>query len=145
MTTFMLFLHILGSAGMGFFLVLPFLAARFRILSTPSQEGMADGLATAGRFAQYALIIQLLTGGYLVMAGDGYATGWIVLTLLLFLAIGATSGMIQKPIRRIAEAARKHENASDAINRVQTLGVITLLLYVAILWIMANPWYGSGS
>jgi uncharacterized membrane protein len=140
MTTFILFLHILGAAGMGFYLVLPFLAARFRNLSTPSQEGLAEGLATAGRFAQYALVIQLLTGGYL-MSGNSYATGWIVLTILLFLAIGATSGMIQKPMKRIAEAARKHENASDAINRVQTLGVITLLLYIAILWIMADPWY----
>lgn len=143
--TFMLFLHILGAAGMGFYLVLPFLAARFRNLSTPSQEGLADGLATASRFAQYALVIQLLTGVYLMMSGNTYTTGWIVLTILLFLAIGATSGMMQKPMRRIAEAARKHENASDAINRVQTLGVITLLLYIAILWIMANPWYESVS
>ena len=139
MTALMVFLHIVGTACAGFYLVLPFLAARLKHLSTPAQEGLADGLVRAGRYAQYALIVLLLTGGYR-MTLDDYATSWKIAVIVLLVLIGAASGIIQKPLRQVAEAARKQENASDSIDRVQKLGYVTLVLFAAMLWIMASPW-----
>jgi len=138
-TALMVFLHIVGTACAGFYLVLPFLAARLKHLSTPAQEGLADGLVRAGRYAQYALIVLLLTGGYR-MTLDDYATSWKIAVIVLLVLIGAASGMIQKPLRQVAEAARKQENASDSIDRVQKLGYAALVLFAAMLWIMASPW-----
>lgn len=135
----MVFLHIVGTACAGFYLVLPLLAARLKHLSTPAQEGLADGLVRAGRYAQYALIVLLLTGGYR-MTLDDYATSWKIAVIVLLVLIGAASGIIQKPLRQVAEAARKQENASDSIDRVQKLGYVTLVLFAAMLWIMASPW-----
>lgn len=139
MTALMVFLHIVGTACAGFYLVLPLLAARLKHLSTPAQEGLADGLVRAGRYAQYALIVLLLTGGYR-MTLDDYATSWKIAVIVLLVLIGAASGIIQKPLRQVAEAARKQENASDSIDRVQKLGYVTLVLFAAMLWIMASPW-----
>ncbi|HEY8528276.1 MAG TPA: hypothetical protein VIL22_01190 [Paenibacillaceae bacterium] len=142
MTALMVFLHILGTACAGFYLVLPFLAARLRHLSTPAQEGLAEGMVVAGRYAQYALILLLLTGGYRLTLGD-YALSWKITVIVLLVLIGAASGMIQKPLKRIAEAARRQENASDSIDRVQKLGYVALVLFAAMLWIMADPWMAS--
>lgn len=139
MTALMVFLHIVGTACAGFYLVLPLLAARLKHLSTPAQEGLADGLVRAGRYAQYALIVLLLTGGYR-MTLDNYATSWKIAVVVLLVLIGAASGMIQKPLRQVAEAARRQENASDPIDRVLKLGYVALVLFAAMLWIMASPW-----
>jgi len=138
-TALMVFLHIVGTACAGFYLVLPLLAARLKHLSTPAQEGLADGLVRAGRYAQYALIVLLLTGGYR-MTLDNYATSWKIAVVVLLVLIGAASGMIQKPLRQVAEAARRQENASDPIDRVLKLGYVALVLFAAMLWIMASPW-----
>ncbi|WP_019004274.1 hypothetical protein [Cohnella laeviribosi] len=142
MLTLMLFLHVVGAAGMGIYVVLPFVAARFRQLSTPAQEGLANGLVTAGRVGQFALVLQLLTGGYLISQAD-YTVPWMIVILALFVLLGALAGMIQGPLRRIQAAAISNTDASGAISRVQTLSVLTLIVFAVMLWLMQDPWYAS--
>lgn len=135
----MIFLHIVGAIGMGIYALLPFLAKRFRQLSTPAQEGLASGLVTAGRIGQYSLVLQLLTGGYLMSKAD-YAVSWMVTIGILFIAIGALSGIVQGPLKRIVTAAAGNQDASGNISRVQTLSFIILLAFLVIVWLMRNPW-----
>ncbi|WP_217596912.1 hypothetical protein [Cohnella sp. GbtcB17] len=135
----MIFLHIVGAIGMGIYAILPFLAKRFRQLSTPAQEGLASGLVTAGRIGQYSLVLQLLTGGYLVSQAD-YAVSWMVTIVVLFVAIGALSGIVQAPLKRIVSAASGGQDASGNISRVQTLSFVILVLFLVIVWLMKNPW-----
>ncbi|EXX92477.1 hypothetical protein BG52_12765, partial [Paenibacillus darwinianus] len=91
MEKFMLFLHAIGAVGGGFYVLLPFLVGRTTKLAGEGQAGLADGLALANRFAQYFLILQLLTGGYLMTFAD-YSVLWMVLSIGLFLAIAALGG-----------------------------------------------------
>lgn len=139
MTTFMLFLHVLGATGMGIYVVLPFVAGKFKQLSTPAQEGLASGLLTAGRVGQFGLVLQLLTGGYLISQGD-YGTSWMITIIVLFVALGAVSGIVQGPLKRIKTATASNQDASGAISRVQTLSVLAVLFFLVILWMMKNPW-----
>jgi len=139
MTTFMLFLHVLGATGMGIYVLLPFVAGKFKQLSTPSQEGLASGLLTAGRIGQFALVLQLLTGGYLISQGD-YGTSWMITIIVLFVAIGAISGILQGPLKRIVAATSNNQDASGAISRVQTLSLLAVVLFLVVLWLMKNPW-----
>ncbi|MCC3375890.1 hypothetical protein LKX83_22720 [Cohnella sp. REN36] len=125
---------------MGIYAILPFLAKRFRQLSTPAQEGLASGLVSAGRIGQYALILQLLTGGYLMSQND-YTVPWMIVIVVLFVAIGALSGIVQAPLKRIVAAAAGGQDASGNVSRVQTLSAIILILFLVILWLMKNPWY----
>jgi hypothetical protein len=139
--TIMLFLHVVGAVGMGSYAILPFLAGQFRKLSGAAQEGLASGLVTAGRIGQFALVIQLLTGGYLMSQGDTeYSPSWMIVVLVLFVAIGALTGIVQKPIKRIAAAAKEGQDASASIGKVRTLSVIILVLFLVILWVMQAPW-----
>lgn len=142
MNIVMLFLHVVGAVGMGVYALMPFLVGLFRKLSGAAQEGLASGLVTAGRIGQFALLVQLLTGGYLISGlGADYTVGWMVFILVLFVAIGALSGIIQRPLRQIAEAAKQGKDASDSINRVRTLSSLLFVLFIAILWLMQDPWY----
>ncbi|MBB6671032.1 DUF2269 family protein [Cohnella nanjingensis] len=136
----MLFLHVVGAVGMGIYAILPFLAKRFKQLSTPAQEGLANGLVSAGRIGQYALILQLLTGGYLISQNE-YKVSWMIVIIVLFVAIGALSGIVQGPLKRIAVAAASGQDASGNVSRVQTLSVIILIIFLVIIWLMKNPWF----
>ncbi len=139
MVTVMLFLHVAGAVGMGVYALMPFLAGQFKKLSGAAQEGLASGLAAGGRIGQFALLLQLLTGGYLMSKAE-YATSWIVVILIVFVAIGALAGIVQGPIKRIRASAKEGQDASDSIRKVQTLSVVNLILFLAILWLMQSPW-----
>lgn len=135
----MLFLHVVGAIGMGVYAILPFMAGRFKQLSTPAQAGLASGLLTGGRVGQFSLVLQLLTGGYLISQSDP-STSWWVTAIVLFVIIGALSGILQGPIRKIKTAAANNEDASGAVSRVQTLSILTLVVFLVIIWLMTNLW-----
>ncbi|CAM3880268.1 hypothetical protein COLU111180_12300 [Cohnella lubricantis] len=140
MNMIMLFLHIVGAVGMGIYAILPFLAGRFKQLSNPAQEGLASGLLTAGRIGQFALVLQLLTGGYLISQSD-YEVSWMIVVIVLFIAMGALGGIMQGPLKRIKAAAAGSTDASSDVSRVQTLSIVTLVVFLVIIWLMQDPWY----
>jgi hypothetical protein len=139
----MLFLHVVGAVGMGIYAIMPFVVGKFKQLSGAAQEGLASGLVSAGKIGQYALVLQLLTGGYLIsnsQAGD-YAVAWMITVVILFVAIGALTGITQGPLKRIAVASVNGTNASGEISRVRVLSSIIFVLFLVIIWLMKNPWY----
>ena len=138
MGQFILFLHAIGSVGMGIYLLLPFLVGRITQLSSEGQAGFADGLLTANRAAQMCLALQLLTGLYLMTLAD-YSPLWSTLTLVLFLGIGALGGIITKPLKAIVTATKAGENASEPIARVRLFSTLLVVLYVAIIFVMQYP------
>lgn len=138
MNEFLFFVHALGAVGMGIYLILPFLVGRIAHLNSDGQAGFAEGLVTANRFAQYFLVAQLLTGGYMMSLAD-YSVLWMVLTTVLFLAIGAVSGILGKPFKRIVSAVKAGENPTPHVAKVRTLSVVLLVLYVAIIFVMQYP------
>lgn len=140
MYTFMLFLHVVGAVGMGVYAIMPFMVGQFKRLSGPAQEGLASGLIMGGRIGQYSLILQLLTGGYLMSKAE-YAGSWMAVMLAVFIAIGALTGIVQKPLKQIRTAAKEGRDASDSVRKVQTMSVIIVILFLGILWLMQAPWY----
>ncbi|XEC96474.1 hypothetical protein AB6A23_08000 [Paenibacillus tarimensis] len=138
MIQFLLFLHVIGAVGMGFYIVLPFLLGRTSKLTGSGQQGLADGLLTGNRIAQYFLVLQFLTGGYLI-SQEKYAIFWIVLVLLLFLAIAAVAGIMTKPLKRIVASIQEGQSATGYIKRAQTMSYIVLILYLIIIYLMMYP------
>ncbi len=142
MANVMLFLHVVGAVGMGVYAILPFVVGKFKQLSGTAQEGLARGLISAGRVGQYSLVLQLVTGGYLLTGLNlSYSVAWMVTVGVLFIAIGALSGIVQGPLKLIAEASVKGESASSSITKVQTLSTILFILFLVIIWLMQVPWY----
>ncbi len=98
MERFLVFLHILGALSTGFYLLLPFIAAKLPSLDGQSQSGAIAIIRVLNRIAQFGLIVQLLTGGYLMTKGE-YSIAWMVIVVVLLLAIAALGGIMGKPLR----------------------------------------------
>ncbi|GIP47097.1 hypothetical protein D3C76_109350 [compost metagenome] len=128
----MLFLHIIGALALGFYLVLPFVLGRIGKLSLAAQEGTVSAVISLNRYAQIGLIIQLLTGGYLIGQGD-YSVPWMIVIVILYLAIGAFSGILAKPLRLAQEGIRQNKTVTAEEGKLRTLSA---LLSVAVLLIV---------
>jgi len=134
----MWFLHLLGAIGMGFYIVLPVMIGRASKLAGMGQVGLAEGLLSANRIAQYCLVLQLLTGGYMMSQGE-YAVAWMIIITLLFLGIGAFGGIVAKPLKGIIAAIGQDQSTSAFIGKARMMSVIVLVLYVAIIYFMKFP------
>ncbi|RJE91093.1 hypothetical protein D3P07_03210 [Paenibacillus sp. 1011MAR3C5] len=136
----MMLLHVLGAVGMGFYIVLPIMLGGASKLAGSGQGGLASGLLSANRIAQYFLVLQLLTGGYLMSQGD-YAVIWMVIVTVLFLAIAAIGGIISKPLKLVVSQIQAGQSASAPINKAKVMSLIILVLYVAMIYFMVEPIY----
>lgn len=134
----MLLLHVLGAVGMGFYVVLPIMVGRASKLAGVGQGGLADGLLSANRVAQYFLVLQLLTGGYLMSQND-YSVAWMVIIIVLFLGIAALGGIISKPLKLVVASIQEGKSASAHINKARVMSIIVLVLYIAIIYFMKFP------
>ncbi|OBZ12377.1 MULTISPECIES: hypothetical protein [Bacillales] len=134
----MLFLHVLGAVGMGFYIVLPIMVGRASKLAGVGQGGLADGLLSANRIAQYFLVLQLLTGGYLMSQAD-YSVAWMVIIIVLFLGIAALGGIISKPLKLVVASIQDGKSATAHINKARVMSIIVLVLYIAIIYFMKFP------
>ncbi|MGU3473070.1 hypothetical protein ACLBWT_18230 [Paenibacillus sp. D51F] len=140
MNSIMIFLHVLGAGGVGFYLILPFLVGRASRLAGAGQQGLAEGLIAGNRVAQYFLILQFLTGGYLISQAD-YTVLWMVVVIVLFLAIAALGGIQTKPLKRIVSQIQAGQSATEEIGKVRMFSFILLVLYIVTLYLMVNPFY----
>lgn len=129
MYEFMIFLHVVGSLTFGFYLILPFVFSKVAKLALPVQEGTLSTVKTLNTYAQIGLVIQLLTGGYLMSKGE-YSTAWMIVIVLLFLAIGAVGGIMGKPLRQKDTAALS--------GKLRTLSIVAAVLVLAIIYFMVN-------
>lgn len=136
MVQLILFLHLLGAIVMGYYLLMPFFAGKLASLSGETRKGFTSSVRMFNRIAQFVLIVQLLTGGYL-LSGGNYSTLWWVVSVIIVILIGAFSGMMGAPLKRILSAS-VDTNASD-VGRVRLFSVLVALLYLFIVIIMANP------
>ncbi|WP_309121466.1 hypothetical protein [Paenibacillus sp.] len=133
MVGIVLFLHALGALTVGFYLLLPFMASRLAGLNPQAQVGFARVLFGLNRIGQWLLIAQFLTGGYLISQYDK-SVPWMVVVIVLFLGIGAMSGMIAGPLKRIiANGGEGKAAESKDASKLSTFSGIAALLLLALL------------
>jgi hypothetical protein len=126
------FLHMIGTLALGFYLVLPFIIGRAEKLSPAAKEGTLSAVTGFNRFAQYGLIIQLLTGGYMMTKGD-YSVAWMIIIVVLLLAMFALGGIMSKPLRLAAAGIRENRDVKAETGKLRTLSAllsVSLLLMV---------------
>lgn len=126
------FLHMIGTLALGFYLVLPFIIGRAEKLSAAAKEGTLSAVTGFNRFAQYGLVIQLLTGGYMMTKGD-YSVAWMIIIVVLLLAMFALGGIMSKPLRLAAAGIRENRDVKAETGKLRTLSAllsVSLLLMV---------------
>lgn len=137
LTMIMYLLHIIGALAMGFYLVLPFVVGKIRTLSTAAQEGAFASLRSLNRIAQYGLVIQLLTGGYLMTKGE-YSYLWMGVVVVLLLAIAAIGGIMGKPLRLAAEAVKSKRDVSAEQSKIRTFSTLLAIFLLIMVYLMVN-------
>lgn len=131
----MFFLHMIGTLALGFYLVLPFLVGKIGSLSPATQEGMVSAVQLLNRIAQFALIILLVSGIFLIIGGT-YSVAWIVIVLVLFLAISAIGGIMGKPLRLALEALRNNQPINGYIGKIRTFSTLLAVFLILITFLM---------
>ncbi|SCW54795.1 hypothetical protein SAMN04487970_101496 [Paenibacillus tianmuensis] len=133
-----LYLHVLGAIMMGFYLLLPFLAMRVEALqSGTAQFGFLNVLFAANRAGQLALVIALLSGGYMVSKAP-YSVLWMVLAVVLFLAIGALTGILGSKIRKALQDPAGG-NIKAHMGSIKSLSVINGIIFFLVVTLMMFP------
>jgi uncharacterized membrane protein YhaH (DUF805 family) len=137
MSQWLLFLHIAGAIAMGFYFLLPFLAARAGKLSGAALSGHAAALRTANRIGQFVLLFEFLTGGYLISQYP-YSTLWLILVLLFIVALGAVTGILGVRLKKLVDAAQSGGNAKPQLDSSAALSWIAAVFLLVIVYLMTN-------
>ena len=138
---FMVFLHVVGAVILGYYLILPFLLLRTKHLSGESLGSYVENLHKASSIVQYALIIELLTGGYMMINAD-YAVMWIILGFVFFLLVGALSGIMNKNMKTALSQLSSGQPAEQPLGTAKSLGIIVCLSLLVVLYLMMYPMVG---
>lgn len=128
-------LHILGAVFMGFYAIVPFIVGKMKTVSGPGQEGLLVGIVTANRIAQYFLIVQFITGGYL-MSKAPYSVLWMVLTTVVFLAIAAFSGIMGKQLKAALQAVKSGQANQAAAGKISSFSFLIFVLFIVMILLM---------
>lgn len=127
----LVFLHILGALSTGFYLVLPIVAGKLGSWDAQAQSGAISIVRTLNRVAQFGLIVQLLTGGYLMTQGT-YSIAWMIVVVVLLLAIAAFGGIMGKPLRLALADIQQKRDISAHSAKIRSLS-IGLAVCVAVI------------
>lgn len=132
----LMLVHILGAVFMGFYGIAPFLAGRLKASSPAVQEGVISNMSFANRIGQVMLIVQFLTGGYMLSQGNEYSVLWMVLSIVVFLAIGAFSGMMGSALKKSLLSAKGDKSHAGALDKVKTFSTMAFVSYMVIIVLM---------
>lgn len=131
----MSFVHILGALSVGFYLLLPFIVSKMSSLSLPAQEGSAASIRSFNVFAQIGLLVQFLTGGYLMTKGD-YSIAWMTVVIVLLVALFAISGMMSKPLKLAIANIKEKKDISAHLGKLRTMSALLAVCLLVMVFFM---------
>lgn len=120
--------HVIAAVALCYYFVLPFLLMRTRSLAGQALADFAGNVHAVGRVMQALLLVQLITGGY--MMGGHYTTFWMTAVLVLLIAIGALSGIMGG---RLKKAVRTLKDGGDGTAALASVRTLSWILFVALL------------
>ncbi|MFC7680987.1 hypothetical protein [Paenibacillus sp. GCM10028914] len=133
-------LHMIGTAALGFYLILPFIVSGIQKLSLSAKEGGINTVRVANRFAQYGLVVQLITGGYMMSKGD-YSVPWMIIVTVLLLAMFAIGGIMGKPLKTALVSIREKREVTAEAAKLRTFSIILAILLIVMIYFMVYPMY----
>lgn len=132
------FLHLLGAIAAGYYLLMPFMAARMDRFSVTVQVGYLRGLFMFNRVGQYILVAQFLTGGYLISQAP-YSVVWIVLVIVIFVLAAALAGMMSRPMKQLREHLENGRKDRNLLNRIRIYSAVIAVAILLLIGLMAFP------
>lgn len=139
MGQWLLTIHLLGAVGMGFYLLMPFIGGKLGGVALAQQVGIVRIFYNANKIAQYLVLAQFLTGGYLMSLYKDLSHTWMAVTVVLLIAIGAISGIMGVNLKRMIQALEAGNSSDVNAVKVKTFSWILFVLLIAMLLIMKQP------
>ncbi len=136
-----IFLHVLGAIGLGYYLILPLLMKNITKLSGQALESYLSGLLGTSRVAQYLLVVQLLTGGYLMSLND-YTVAWMISSIGFFLVAAAISGIMNKSIKTTIKDIQAGNSGVAQLSSIRLFSIIVSISMLIVIYFMMYPMYG---
>ncbi|WP_438349624.1 hypothetical protein ACP8HI_02795 [Paenibacillus sp. FA6] len=138
MEKIMYFVHILGALSVGFYLLLPFVMGKMSTLSLAAKEGSAVAIRSFNIFAQIGLLIQFITGGYLMSKGS-YSVGWMIIVIVLIVALFAICGMMTKPLKAVVANIKLNKDVSAEISKMRMMSSLIAVCLLVMVIFMVYP------
>ncbi|MNI98823.1 hypothetical protein D3C73_1577460 [compost metagenome] len=70
------------------------------------------------------------------MTKGEYSTAWMVIVVILFLAIGAFSGIMGKPLRQALEGIRSNKGIAEVAGKLRMFGTLLCVCVLLISFFM---------
>ncbi|AJS59581.1 hypothetical protein [Paenibacillus sp. IHBB 10380] len=135
MSSVMYFVHILGSLSVGFYLLLPFVVAKISKLSLPAQEGSAVAIRSLNIIAQFGLLVQFISGGYMLSKGS-YSVAWMIVVIVLLVALFAVSGMMSKPLKAAIAGIKENKSIAVETGKLRMMSSIIAVCMLVMVYLM---------
>lgn len=132
------YIHILGAISMGFYFFLPFMATKMTALPKPTQAGYMRALLHVNKASLYVIVLQLLTGGYLISHSNA-STVWIIVVILLLIVVGGLISMLSAKMKRIQSELESGRDAKVEIGKVRTFAYVTFIALLVMVLFMVFP------
>ena len=129
----MLFLHLLGAVGMGFYLLLPFFLRKTWLQS----RGVLQVYYWMNFTVQWILVAQFITGLIMYLQGN-YPVLWIILVAVVFTGVGAFGGMFGYYCRKAPPSFE--EDRTGWLKKVRFHAILTSICMYLILVLMKFPY-----
>lgn len=134
------FIHVLGAVAAGYYILLPYLAGRLSGYTLTVQVGYLRLLYLLNRVGQYILIVQFLTGGYLI-SQKAYSYVWIAVVIVVFLLVGGLAGMMARPLRQLRENVENGRKDDKNVTKLKVYSALIAIGFIALIVMMAFPVY----
>lgn len=122
--------------GNGFLFIAPLRCGQNRQIGSSVQEGTISAVQLLNRLAQFALILVLVSGIYMIFPWGSYSVAWIVVVLLLFLAISGIAGAMGKPLRLSLEAIRSQQPITQYAGKMRMFSTLLAVFLILITFLM---------
>ncbi|MFD1427557.1 hypothetical protein [Kroppenstedtia sanguinis] len=133
MAKLMLFFHVIGAVGMGFYLLLPFFLQKVFL----QERSVLHAMYWTNFITQWVLVVQFFSGGYLYIRGE-YPFHWMIGVAVIFTAIGGFGGMFGYHIRKYLNSPTPPEFKPWS-RKVRLHGVLTTVSMFFIIFLMLFP------
>lgn len=139
MYAILVFFHVISAIFLGVFLTFPIIIKRLFSQTGQELKTVITTFLSFTRGGHYALVLILITGGWMTMSYSSYpSTEWVIIATLLLALIGAMIGMINTLLKKILSSEQPEEILINNRAKLKWYGWCLFLFILAASFIMTN-------
>ncbi len=137
----LVFIHVTSALFLGSFLVLPWVIKAMLSRTSGELIGFLKMASSFLRSGHYALIVLIITGGWMVVGYSAFPSIlWVTTAVMILLLIGAMMGMIHKTLKKMIISGHQQNKLVTNTAKLKTLSWVTFSAILIVILIMTNPY-----